>query len=562
MKHSEAIDILTDTITALNLPILNAVQHLQNSEPIIYLCGKSTSGKTTFLNALLNMERDELFTSTNISTKTAFRFKYGETNTIVNKDDSVLNIPDSYLERKELFKLLNNSGQAVSMFLNQSVLKNRTIVDIPGVFDFEKKNEFSNQMLDEADVVYFLTPCTSKINASEKQLLLQITEAKIPIVVLFTMGDLTEVDQGITRKTIPSLVQSRIDENFEDINVAHYQIISSNDFYKNRDSHGIDLLQRHIEVNDQKYKHSAEQHRLERINKKYIHLIEDELARLMITSKEYEKIVLKESKLWFRTEEPKLKNDNTSRINTLKSQLNWLSNSCDTQIFGTSYQKIYVKQGTTSLKQFRNFESNWSEFWESLNEEFDFYKNSPPRLPSLSEDLFKQIDFDLDTLKEALGMSSVKESKTGNSTIKNNKDSISNSSNTEKSTTSKSQDIKEDKTESRTNKNGVKIDAEKSKVDVKKNISLTNFIEIAVTVGINISNANIIYKKWSYLNQVENVIDDFKNELIKNIELEFDTKLQKLIVEQEERFQAGLKEDPTIELKTKFRKALNQLNTI
>ena len=90
---------------------------------------------------------------------------------------------------------------------------------------------FSESMLNEADIVYFFTPCTSRIN-QEYELLKKISTANIPIIVLFTMGDDTDPDEDITRESIPNIVNNRLQTCFKDINIYHHQIISSYDFYE------------------------------------------------------------------------------------------------------------------------------------------------------------------------------------------------------------------------------------------------------------------------------------------------------------------------------------------
>ncbi len=51
MESLKAISILKKEVGSLGLPTINTIEYLNNAEPVIYLCGKSTTGKTTFLNA-------------------------------------------------------------------------------------------------------------------------------------------------------------------------------------------------------------------------------------------------------------------------------------------------------------------------------------------------------------------------------------------------------------------------------------------------------------------------------------------------------------------------------
>ena len=155
MEYSKSVETLNDTVNQLGLPKIKLLGHLNNQEPIIYLCGKSSTGKTTFLNALFNFDKSELHTSTDISTKTEFRFVYGIDNVYSVEGGKENQIPLTLEERKELFKKINEEGSKYIIKLNQAVLQGRTIVDIPGVFDFTGNYEISQNMLNEADIVYF-----------------------------------------------------------------------------------------------------------------------------------------------------------------------------------------------------------------------------------------------------------------------------------------------------------------------------------------------------------------------------------------------------------------------
>lgn len=554
MTHTQAIDLLIKNIENLELPQINRLKHLDNQKPTIYLCGKSSSGKTTFLNALFNMERDELFTSTNISTKTEFRFQFGEQEIIEKSDGSLIILPDNPEERKLLFKSLNEEGSSYSVELNQEALKNRIIVDIPGVLDFKRNNDFSNRMLDEADIVYFFTPCTAKINESEYNLLESVAEAGIPIIVLFTMGDITEVDEGITRKTIPKLVQDRLSSCFKNLHIEHHQIISSNDFYKNKDSHGIDVLQKHILVNDNKYKQVAEKNRLNKTVQHYKSQIETKLNILNTDSEIYRKLVNKENKLWYNSEKESLEKDNLTIIHSINHELEWLIKNCDEQIFGNSYLKIFAEQKLTSSEQEKSFQLSWINFWSNLTNEFEFLQIRDTKLPPIPETLFKQISVDIDKLKEFLGINTNQNSNTKNDMTQDSK-SKTEKVEVQKEFTATVQNKKKSQDEEIKNQSANNISG-------WKNLSWTDFIPLALDAGININNAKIIWDKWTYLNEVKAIIDKVKDGIIGQVENEFRTRLLSLGEAREKKIEIGLSKDPTIVPKSKYNESLSQLNII
>jgi len=525
MGATKAINILKEEVEKIGFPIITSLEYLNNEEPVIYLCGKSSTGKTTFLNALFNMEKDELFTSTDISTKTEFRFKKGSEENIIKSDNSIINIPTDYIDRKELFKSLNTVGEKYLITLNQKALKGRTIVDIPGVFDFSRNNDFSNKMIDEANIVCFFSPCTAKINSFEYELLKSISEAGIPIIVLFTMGDITDVDEGITRKTIPKLVENRLGTCFKEINISHYQIISSNDFYKGKDKHGIDQLQLHISNNDVVYKRIAEKNRLIRTTKYYIKLIETKLAKLSVDSDTFINLVERENELWLETEKKKVDEERYKSINSITSELNWLQKDCKDNIYGKHFNKIYSKQNLSLKEQKEKYELNWEEFWLQLRNDNDFLKFSTPLLPILRENLFEQISIDIDKFKEVIGEKTVAEDKKDSENKENKKD----------------------------NSNKKSDDNE---------ISLTDFMEDAIEIGVNVSNGKILFNKWSYLNNLSEKINAAEKEIMQQCHIEFDNRAEKLIDIKNQRIEAEILEDPTLENTDILNKALAKFKTI
>jgi hypothetical protein len=60
----------------------------------------------------------------------------------------------------------------------------------------------------------------AKVSTDQYELLNKISNANIPIIVLFTMGDITEPDEGITRKNLPELVKNRLDSCFSGIYIS------------------------------------------------------------------------------------------------------------------------------------------------------------------------------------------------------------------------------------------------------------------------------------------------------------------------------------------------------
>lgn len=517
MEQNNAVEILKNTVCKLELPKINILENLYNEIPIIFLCGKSSTGKTTFLNALLNLDKKELYTSTDVSTKTEFRFKYGSVNKyIINgKDES--HIPSELNDRKELYNKLNAEGLKSTIYLNEEALNNRVIVDIPGVFDFSADNTFSDNLLDEADIVYFFSRCMSKITAQEFDLLKKINNAHIPLIILFTMGDITEPDEGITRKTMPDLVRNRINTCFKNLAISHYQIISSNDFYKGKVGHGIDKIKSHIAINESQYKKIAEIGRLQIATNHYINLIESEILKATIDSEDFIRITNRQNELGFEIDRNNLNDEHLKQLKSISDEIEWFKKSCNDLIWGEKYKNIISFDSSGDITQKQNFELNWNSFWEKNNLE------SKLPVENFTEDVFNSVSINKEKWDELIDRFNDKYTSDGD----------------------------ESKTNDKTNdkKDGKKI---------SKILTISDIVEL----GANLSNAKIIYNKWKFLKSVESIIAKNKIQIISKLEKKTKKEIEELIKANEKNIKISLQENISNRKLFHLKNHLEQLNKI
>lgn len=500
MVEYKVSQIIINEIEPLGFPAIGTLAYLNNEEPVIYLCGKSSTGKTTFLNALFNFNKDELYTSTDISTKTEFRFKYGLEEKITSQYGEEIKLSSSNIDRKQVFKSLNTEGTNCEITLNLEPLKGRVIVDIPGVFDFSRNNIFSNQMLDEADIIYFFTPCLGKVNSHEFELLSEISIAGIPIVVLFTMGDITEVDEGITRKTMPNFVKNRLVTCFKDINIAYHQIISSNDFYNRKEGHGIDELHTHILGNGTAYKKIAERNRQKRSVNHYLILIKKRINKLGADSEEFIRLVKRENELHCTTEIKHINDEKYKKTNNVEFKLNMLLKNCEEQIYGVFLDKIFMSPNFPLEDQKAQFELWWNDFWFNLSNDLsEFSISKSVNLPAMEASLFEQVSIDLNKLREITPNKEVLDKKV---------DSL----------------FREEE----------KFDSE---------LTFNDFCELAVEIGFNLKNLKIIYKKWSFVESIKKLINEEKNNIKVKMEAVFNERIQKLTTEFNKQIEDSLLEN-------------------
>ena len=526
MKTNQTIELIMDTVNQLDLPTINVLNHLNNQEPVIYLCGVSSSGKTTFLNALYNMERDELFTSTDVSTKTEFRFQFDEVERILIEGDKSISIPSDIQKRKEIFKSLNEGEKSPKIYLNRDILKKRTIVDIPGVFDLSKNTNFTDQMLDEADTIIFFTPCTAKITGLEHNLLKKIDQIGIPIIVLFTMGDSTDVDEGITRKTLPFLVKERLNDCFANIKIAHHQIISSNDYYRMREGHGIDLFIDHIRTNDIDYKNMAQDNKIKNVTFHYTTLLKEKLENLKNDQLRFNRSVEQQNELWYNSEKRMLEQEKRNSIYAMESQLNWMLESAEMEIFGEMKEKIFTQTKLPPEKLKENFQINWAKSWEALKENNDYLSIKVPALPILKDDVFSVVKIDMDKIKTLL--------------MKKEDDKAESK-----------EDDKTDETKS----------AEKPKIKKWGEMNWLEKIELGIELGVNVGNIGIIHSKYKFLQDLKKIVSSGKAEIMRQIEEYYHSKDDLLENQKKVRIETQIQQNPITSLIDRHSEFLSKLQS-
>lgn len=489
MKNTDNFfDFIKNNVNELELPYYDIIDSLDNNAPFIYLCGKSSTGKTTFLNAFLGLERDELFVSTNVSTKSRFNFNYAEKNHIKLGDGSTIQLPDEVLERKQIFKSFNDKEEVLDVYLNKDILKDRIIVDIPGVLDYKRDVSFYERMISEADLILFFTQATGKISNEEYVLLQSINDLKIPLFVVFTMADMTEPDEGITRKTIPKIVEDRLNTCFNGINVYNYQIISSNDYYKGKDDNGIDDLQDELKKSHLQFFDLSKRNKAKRVFDHYIAIIQNRLNEFTSEKDNLNELSKRKIELQFKEKYREIEKNKNSFEVSIVSDLELILNEVKSSLFSSVLKRSNVSENDDYEKEKSNFIKKWNNAWQEITNQYKEYNIAIPILPIVGNDILSPINLDLEKLRMLLAKKS------------NNKDD---NSNKEKETNKKEKSIKE--------------------------MSWFEKGEVLVELGLNIGNGKILYKKYTYYQEVENIIKTSKMEILESMNIYFNIKKNELI---------------------------------
>jgi len=511
MKYNHTLELLQTTISEIDVPHNFLMDELNKGEPDIYLCGKSATGKTTFLNALLNREKDELFTSADISTKTEFRFIYGKDPMYQIDDADKQFLPKTYVERKELFTRLNQEGSFCTITLPEKALNGRIIVDIPGIFDYTNNKYYIQKMENKADVVCFFTPCIGKISAQEYDLLKELSDADIPVVLIFTMGDMTDPDEGITRKTLPDYIQNRINENLSEIKIANHFIVSASDYYKGKDSHGIDNFLVHIQANNKRYFDNAKKSRLKRLLKFYIKYLDSKIEALEQDKEQVLYLIERENKLKHEEEIGNIENQNNAVIRSVSRELEGLKKQCKDYIFGHLLRsEIHGDKETVIDMREEAFYDFWNDFWNNMKDKHGDTLTPEPSRPHIPPSVFKGLTIDSEKIEELL----------------------------DKLFKKKSEEDDENK-------------------DDKKHDKIT--IQDIIDIGINMQNASILFKKWTYYNSISIVIDGLKEDVL----IKYDNllKQQKINLhhQYEQKIKDAIEKNNTIQKLKIYQSAVNNL---
>ena len=460
MDRDGAIKLLKNAISELKMPRNSLLNGLDRKEPTIYLFGKSATGKTTFLNALLNRQKDEFFTSSNVSTQSEFRFIYGKEPAYKVEDDDKQGLPQTYNERKKLFAKINREGKKIVIELPEAALSGRKIVDIPGILDYAHKGKYLSEMIEDADIVCFFTPCIGKIDRQEYDILREISAALIPIILLFTMSDITEPDEGITRKTLPEFIGNRLDTEFVNIEISAHFMVSAIDYYKGREKHGINDFIDHIKLNEKKYLENAIQGRLRRLYGYYIKYLEDRVIGIGRDVEDLKYLISRENEIWYENEMAKIKNEEKIKKREIDRELMWLKRNIKQQLFGVSLNKVKNgKEKNDRQSRINYFIAMWKDYWSRIQSYDVRALPDIPTLPPIPNALFNELYIDKNKLN-------ILEKKIFDS------------------------------------------DYRDKKIEIKD----------IVDIGINLSNAAIIFSHIMYFRELSQIMDDKEKEILIRVE--------------------------------------------
>jgi GTPase SAR1 family protein len=380
------------------------VDDLKDARPNIFLIGKSSSGKTMLLNAMLGIEKDELPVSTNITTKSIFKVRYAsDKKYIVNSRSRIL--PLTIKERKELFKSLNEQGEEIAIEFPAEILKHIDITDIPGVFDFQGSTNFIDKSFHHADCILFLTSSLNRIGEKEYELLKKFNSMSIPIVVLFTKADITNPDEGLDRASLPLYIEDRLKRELKNITINGHFTISSADYFSQKNEHGIDKVLDYLKDNSQDLLTKGHDRKIARLRNHYSDMITAEIGEMEHKHSEFEKNKIRLIELEYQEKERKLIFEKSRFDDKIKILFEELESKCMSQIMSYRYRPdTYQGNTITGEERLERLMNEWNRI---MNKIINILKENnidleSPALPEAAEVVFKPLEIDTGKLSATL----------------------------------------------------------------------------------------------------------------------------------------------------------------
>jgi len=510
MNTDKMIATLRQVKSDLSLPEFPLFEELEKRYPIIYLCGRSDSGKTTFLSALLGRGKDEFPVGTQVSTKTEYRFTYGDQPEYQSEEGDHYPFPESLDERVQLFKKLNSEGQPVLISLPEAILKNKIIVDVPGVFDFENSDAYIKKMMIEADVVFLLTQAISKFNDPEHGLIKEVSDAHIPLLILFTMADIVDQAAGITRKTLPEYTQGRLKSLSNKVNCNADFLLSANDYFKGKQNHGIDTIAEHLENKSSAYSELAHTERVKRLCRDCLVYIEQELAKVKNDAKHANILNTREVELWLKTMKLAVNQEHHITLRKINNKLTGMKKLAMDHILRYLIKGGTYKKETASAEERKvAFQSAWDQFWDDLQNEYPDFVKTVPDLPFSPSVIFKTPNYDREEYERIKKI------------LLNNPDS-------------------------KVEDNEVNGDSDKEKKGEEKSDKSEFKKEDLLKLGLNIDNAVFLLESYNYLETVNLEIDLSMVHIEERITAEIEKREKELLIESKTKRKIFTSEDPIL----------------
>lgn len=275
------LNLISAMIKKYDLENLKVLNSLKSEKLEIFLAGLPNTGKTTFLNAMLGLSRNELYESTKKATKCIFKISYGDKYSYRRTNEEIKPMPVSLEAKKELLDFINSSDKVTELFLPLEILKSMNIYDVPGLFSGDDTDDNFDNITKSSDLFLLLKNSDELCTPDEENFINLSLLNGSNYLILFSFGDM--IDKEI--KNNPVEFRKYFSEKISKYpNSPDYFIISSEEYYRNKNSGNINNVIKHLLDNSENFK-------LASLTKK-IHISADEYKKILIIKlSEAEKII-------------------------------------------------------------------------------------------------------------------------------------------------------------------------------------------------------------------------------------------------------------------------------
>lgn len=377
------LKLISDIIRKYNLEYLMIIDSLKTEKLEVFLAGLPKTGKTTFLNAMLGLSRNELYESTKKATKCIFKISYGDEYCYRRNGEEIKPMPKSLEAKKELLVFINNSDQVTELFLPVDILDKINIYDVPGLFSGDNTDDNIEYLIKSSDLLLLLKNGDELCTPDEAKFIDMSLSNGSNYLILFSLGDMLNKEIKNNPVEFKKYFSNKISEYPAS---PDYFLISSEDFYRNKEKGNILNVINYIINNSEKFK-------LASINKK-----------INISSREYRDILVKklsEAKNIIENEKSnltdlykiKLSREDLHKEDEINEFKFTMDNYCDHMISDIRNQL------NSDHKTYNDFEVIWNKYYElsylfaqtSINK--DIEKNIP-NLPKFDEIILSSYDFE------------------------------------------------------------------------------------------------------------------------------------------------------------------------
>lgn len=245
------LNLLSDIIKKYDLENLKILNSLKSEKLEVFLAGLPKTGKTTFLNAMLGLSRNELYESTKKATKCIFKISYGDRYSYRRNNEQIHPMPETLEAKKELLDFINSSDKVTELFLPLDILKTMNIYDVPGLFSGDDTDNNLDYLVKSSDLVLLLKNSDELCTPAEANFINMSLQNGSNYLILFSFGDM--LDKEI--KNNPEKFRKYFSEKISKYpNSPEYILISSEEYYRNKNNGNINNVIKYLLDNSANFK--------------------------------------------------------------------------------------------------------------------------------------------------------------------------------------------------------------------------------------------------------------------------------------------------------------------